>query len=189
MKLRTLATFLFATFTAPLFAQDLPKPGPEHQKLHATAGTWDAVLESTGPDGKPQVSKGVSENRVALGGFWMIDDFHADWNGMKFQGQGVTGFDPLKGKYVGTWIDSMMPHLMVLEGSYDKAGKVLTMSGTGIGMDGKPAMHRMTTTHRDVDTMVFEMFVTGADGKEAKSMTITYTRRAAKDGKGDHGGK
>lgn len=180
MTIRSLAAVLVTLLAAPLFAQDPPKPGPEHQKLHATAGTWDAVIDMMG-----QKSTGVSESKMTLGGFWLADHFTGEFGGQKFEGRGFTGFDPMKGKYVGTWVDSMSPSMMVLEGGFDATGKVLTMSGMGPGMDGKPAMHRMVTTHTGADTMVFEMFVTGADGKEAPMMKITYTRRAEKGGKGE----
>ena len=129
----------------------------------------------------------LASGRVEFrGGFWLVDHFTGEFGGMKFEGRGFTGYDPIKGKYVGTWFDSMSPSMMVLEGSYDAAGKVLTMTGMGVGMDGKPAMHRMVTTHTGADTMEFEMFVTGEDGKEAPMMKISYTRRAEK-GKGDKG--
>lgn len=171
-----------AVLAAATPAQGPTKPGPEHQRLAAHVGTWDAVIESDGPDG-PSTSKGVSVIRLALGGLWLLDDFTADFGDSQFQGHGVTGYDPAKGKYVGTWIDSWTPSVMTLEGSYDQAGKVLTMRGMGMGTDGKPAMHRMVTTHKDDNTMVFEMFVSGVTGKEVQVMKITYTRRPAKDGK------
>jgi len=190
MKTRLLALLLPLTLLAPLAAQEMAKPGPQHQKLAANAGTWDAAIEMMGPDGKMQPSKGVSVMTMGPGGFWLLDNFNADLGGMPFHGMGSTGFDPQKGKYVGTWIDSMSPTLMVLEGDFDAAGKVLTMSGTAPGYDGKPAVHRMVTTHVDAKTNRFEMFVTGSDGKEMKMLSITYTRRAEAGGKGkDHGGE
>lgn len=185
MKTRLLASLLTLTalVAAPLCAQEMPKPGPQHQKLHAHVGTWDAAMEMMGPDGTPMPSKGVSTVTMGLGGFWLLDDFVAEIGGMPFHGKGATGFDPIKGKYVGTWMDSMSPSMMVLEGDFDAAGKVLTMSGMGVNHEGKPAMHRMVTTHVDANTMRFEMFVAGADGKEAKMLTITYQKRAG--GKGE----
>jgi hypothetical protein len=182
MTIRSLAAVLVTLLATPVFAQEAQHPTAEHQKLHANAGTWDAVIDWMG-----QKSAGVSENKVTLGGFWLVDHFTGDFGGQKFAGHGYTGYDPSKGKYVGTWFDSMSPSMMVLEGSYDAAGKVLTMTGMGVGMDGKPAMHRMVTTHTGADTMEFEMFVTGADGKEATMMKISYTRRAEKHGKGEKG--
>lgn len=123
---------------------------------------------------------------VAFGGLWLTDDFTGDVMGMPFQGRGTTGFDPRKGKYVGTWIDSMSPTMMVLEGEYDAAGKVLTMTGMGVDHEGKLARHRMVTTKVDATTMRFEMYVADQDGKETKTLTITYTKRpVAKRGEKD----
>jgi hypothetical protein len=178
MKTRLLACLLALFLLAPLSAQEMPKPGPQHQKLAAQAGTWEAAIEMMGPDGKMQPSKGASVQTMGPGGFWLLDDFVADLGGQPFHGKGATGFDPLKGKYVGTWIDSMSPSLLVLEGDFDASGKVLTMTGTAPGFDGKPAKYRMVTTFVDAKTMRFEMFVAGEDGKEMKMLSIAYTRRA-----------
>jgi hypothetical protein len=184
MKLHTILALTLAAFTAPLAAQGMepPKPGAEHKALAARAGTWDAVIEMVGEDGKVQTTKGVSEMKVACGGLWLIDDFTADMMGMKFEGHGSTGYDPAKGKYVGTWIDSWSTGVMAMEGTYDAAKKQLTMIGTGTGPDGKPMKHRMVTTDKDANTSVFEMYGDMGDGKETKFMTITYTRRAPKAG-------
>jgi hypothetical protein len=172
---------LFCLFVAiPLAAQAPPQPTAEHQKLAAEAGTWDAVMEMPGEDGKPITSKGVSERKMALGGFWLIDDFSATMMGMPFQGHGLTGYDPVKGKYVQSWSDSTSPMLMVMEGSYDKTGKVMTMTGMGPGMDGKPVQYRHVSTWKDANSMLFEMFVIGADGSEMPMLKVTYTRRVAK---------
>lgn len=175
-----LASTLVSTLTAGLAAQDMPKPGAEHQALAAAAGTWDVVMEMAGPDGTPTKSKGVSEIKMALGGFWLIEDYSADLGGMPFQGHGMTTYDASKSKFIGTWADCFGPFLMQLEGTMSKDGKVLTLSGMGPNHEGKLVMHRMVSTMKDANTRVFEMFVPGADGKEVKGMTITYTRRAAK---------
>jgi hypothetical protein len=178
MKIR-LALTVLAALTTPLLAQEAPKPTAEHQKLMAGVGTWDAVVEMMGEDGKPTTNKGVSEI-TSIGGFWLVDDFKSSMGDVPFHGHGTMGYDPAKGKYVGTWIDSWSTSVMVMEGTYDAAKKAMTMSGMGQGMDGKPVMHRMVTTEKDANTRVFEMFVPGPDGKEMKVMTITYTRRAQK---------
>jgi hypothetical protein len=34
----------------------------------------------------------------------------------------------------------------------------------------------MLTIHKDANAVAFEMYQTGADGKESKIMTINYTR-------------
>jgi len=158
--------------------QEEGKPGPQHQRLAAMAGTWDATIATVDSDGQPVTTKGVAVRTVGLGGFWLLEDFRGEFQGAEFLGRGQTGYDPAKGKYVGSWIDSMSPALMVMEGDFDQSGKVLTTTGTGPGMDGRPARFRNVSTLVDADTEVFEMFVTGPDGKEQKMLTITYKRRA-----------
>jgi hypothetical protein len=180
MKTQAILTLLLASFLSPLLAQAPTEPGPEHKKLATRVGTWDAVLETTGPDGQTSKSKGVATMTMACGGLWLVEDFHGDFGGMKFHGHGLTGYDPAKGKYVGTWVDSMTPMLMLVEGSFDKDGKVMTSTSMMPGEDGKPVKTRMVSTSKDANTTVFEMFVPGPDGKEQKAMTITYTRRAEK---------
>ena len=179
MKILPTLTLLFAVL--PLAAQDAPKPTAEHQKLAASVGTWDAVLSTTGEDGKAIESKGTSVQKLACGGLWLIDEFSVpDFLGMgPFEGHGVTGYDPKKGKYIGTWVDTMLTTFMQLEGSFDKTGKVLTMEGMGPGPDGNALKHKLVTTWHSADKYVFEMFVVG-NGNEQKTLTITYTRRAAK---------
>lgn len=159
-----------------------PQPGPEHKALAMAEGTWDAKVE--GGAGMPP-GQGTSEMKMVLGGFWLEDRFTCDFGGMAFEGRGMTGYDPIKGKYVGTWTDSMSPTLMVTEGTYDEQTRTLTMVGDGYDHHtGAKVRYRMLTIHKDANTVVFEMYQTGADGKEAKTMTITYTRRDAKSGQG-----
>jgi len=46
------------------------------------------------------------------------------------------GYDPAKGRFVGTWIGSMMTHLWVYDGELDPAGRVLTLNSEGPSMTG-----------------------------------------------------
>ena len=95
-------------------AQDMPaKPTAEHKILMSEEGTWDATVKSykNGPESEPSVSKGVEVNTVVTGGLWLTSVFKGDFEGMAFEGRGQFGYDPIKKKYVGTWIDSFSPSL------------------------------------------------------------------------------
>jgi hypothetical protein len=83
----------------------------------------------------------------------------------------------VKKKYVGVWVDSMSASPMVSEGTYDKDGKVLTMTGEGPGPDGKPSKYKMTTEHKDKNTLFWTLYGPGPDGKEAPMFSITYKRK------------
>jgi len=167
-----------ALSAVPLAAQqpEMPKPGPEHQRLAKEVGTWDAVIESMGMDGKPEKSKGENETKP-MGGFWFVDSFAGSFAGAAFLGHGMIGYDPIKKKFVQSWCDSMSPMLMMFEGSFDKDGKVLTMTGSGPSTGGKTVSMRTVTTWKDDNTKVFELFEAGPDGKEVCMLKITYTRR------------
>jgi hypothetical protein len=158
-------------------AQEMPKPGPEHAVLKQDAGTWDATVEAwMAPNTPPSISKGVSESRV-LGGFWLIDDFKAEFMGLPFEGHGTTGYDAAKKRYVGTWVDSMSPGLNTSESTWDPEAKTMSGYNEGPGPDGKPARSRGVTHWPDADTKVFSMYQPTPDGKEFLMMRITYKRR------------
>jgi len=110
---------------------------------------------------------------------WLVSRFEGEAAGMPFVGVGTSGYDPEKKKYVGTWVDTMTPHLMITEAEYDEEKKPLT--GTAEGRDPhtkKPYTAKIVARYVDDDTRVFEMHMPGEDGKEFKMMEITYKRRA-----------
>lgn len=162
---------------APLAAQELPKPQAEHRQLARFVGTWDAAIETVGMDGKLHHSKGISVQKPGPGGFWILDDFQGEMNGVQFTGHGALGYDPQKQAYVQSWV-SMAPMLMVFTGTLDETGKVLTMVGEGPGLDGTPLKMRNVTTWTSADSRTLEVFVVLPDGRQTRSMTITFTRRA-----------
>jgi hypothetical protein len=149
------------------------KPGPEHAELKKLEGTWDTVMKT--PDGKS--SKGVATYKMELGGLWLVSDFKGDFDGAPFQGKGLDTYDAGKKKYVSVWVDSMMTMPLVFEGTRDPATKISTSTCECTGPDGKPMKMRSVTKEIDDHHFTFEMYSPGPDGKEAKMMTIEYTRR------------
>ena len=133
-----------------------------------------------GPDAEPTVSKGVEVNTVMPGGLWVLSKFQGDFGGMAFEGHGQFGYDPLKKKYVGSWIDSMSPSLSVLEGTYDAKTRTMTLVGDGVDPGTKAKYtQRMVTTSKDDGTRVFTLYMKfeGAGDDEIKFMEVTYTKR------------
>jgi hypothetical protein len=155
----------------------MAKPGPEHALLARDVGTWDASLEMRmAPNDKPQVSQGVEQSRL-LGGLWLITDFKATVMGQPFEGHGVMGFDPMKKKYVGTWVDSMSLGISPSEASYDPATRTLAGWMEGPDMTGKITRSRETTVWKNDDTRVFTIYSKSPEGVEFPGLQITYTRR------------
>lgn len=155
----------------------MPTPGPEHAVLSADVGTWDAVVEMFPAPGAPAMtSKGIEVNTL-MGGMWLVSDFKSEMMGAPFQGHGVTGYDLVKKKYVGTWVDTMSAGMTTLEATYDPVKKTMTGIMEGPDMSGKMMRMREVVERPDDQTRVFSMYAIGPDGKDTLSMRITYKKR------------
>jgi len=168
------AAALLAAALPALTAQAQMPPLPEHKALESDVGVWDAKVQMWGaPDAEPMDSKAVETNKM-LGKLWLLSDFEGDFGGMKFTGHMQLGYDPIKKKYVGTWIDTISPFLQTMEGTYDEKTKTSTMMATG-----KPSTSKMITRHVSADERVFEMMmpVEGKENEWWKMMEVKYTRR------------
>jgi Protein of unknown function (DUF1579) len=182
---RSLACLCLAWFLASFAMAQEPPPAakalPEHKILAADEGAWDATIKTYmgGPNAEPSVSKGSEVNEVLSGGLWVLSKFEGDFGGMKFQGRGQFGYDPVKKKYVGTWIDSISTVLSVLEGDYDAKTKTMTYVGDGYDPEHKAKFsQKMVTTMKDDGTRVFTLYMKfEGQSAEAKFMEITYTKR------------
>jgi hypothetical protein len=167
---------LFVAAAAALFvvsaasAQEAAKPGDEHKMLTKLVGTWDASMKIEGAG----ESKGTMVYKSEFGGLFVSSTFEGDFGGMKFTGKGLDGYDTAKKKFVGTWIDSMSPGIMLMEGTYDKEKKTLTMTGETTGMDGKPTKMKMVSEMKDDDNIVSSAYM--GDGKDPM-FVITYKRK------------
>jgi len=157
------------------------KPTSHHKLLAKGVGTWDASVKtwSAGPSSEPMVSKGVETNTM-LGGLWLVSEFKGEFGGQTFEGRGQTGYDTNKGKYVGTWVDTMTTEIMVSEGDFDEKTQTMTMTSKGKDPAGKSYESKQVGQHKGDDTRVFTMFMKSADTKDeyVKVMEITYTRRS-----------
>ena len=153
-------------------AQEPPQPGPEHKKLKELEGTWDCIMKMG-----PEESKAVATYKMDLGGLWLVSEFEGDFGGMKFRGRGLDTYDAAKKKHVALWADSMSTTPMIMEGTYDKDKKTITMTGEGPGMDGKPTKFKSVVEYKDDDSMVFTLSSPDKDGKDQAMITISYKRK------------
>ena len=171
---------LLASTAALVTAEDpvVAKPGPEHAALAREVGTWDTRVEiATGkPGAPPEVSKGVETDRLCCNDLWLVKEYASDPGQPSFEGHGITGFDTATRKYVATWVDSDLTAPMASEGTYDAAGKTLTLRGTMAGR-GKTLQWRQVQVWQDDDTRLVTLYMRGPDGKETPGIKFTYTRR------------
>ncbi|HEX8793675.1 MAG TPA: DUF1579 domain-containing protein [Polyangiaceae bacterium] len=138
-------------------------------------GTWDATVKVFGAPGQVvNEAKGVSNNHLIAAGRWLVMDFRTDTG---FEGHGIYGFDPVRGKYVGTWVDTMRPVLAQLEGTWDAEKRTMTFVGEMKTPDGRTMRWREVTEQVDPRTQVFRTYVPTPDGKEHVAVEATYRRR------------
>lgn len=161
-------------------APPLMTPTNEHEQMAREAGVWNAESSLwVAPDAQPVRSKGVETVKM-LGKMWLVSEFQGDMMGEPFEGRGQMTYDPLKKKYVGTWIDTMSPMMMTMSGDYDADTHTLTMMMDGIDAStGKPGTWKTVTRYESEDAKTFEMHapVEGQDGKWWKMMEIKYKRK------------
>ena len=156
-----------------VFAQESAL-APQHKKLQEMEGTWSFTLKM----GEGDETKGECVYKMECGGLWLTSDFRTDFNGAKYQGKGLDGYDTNKKKYVSVWVDSMTTAPMFFEGDYDAKGEKLTMHSKGPGPEGKPGVWRSVSTTNQRDKHVFEMFFKPEGGEETQMMTVIYTRQS-----------
>lgn len=156
-------------------------PGEAHQKLSSMVGTWDTKVSMyMQPGAPPQVSSGVSKNKWVLGGRWVQETFTGTFMGKPFSGIGYTGYDNVKGEYVGTWMDTASTAMMVSTGKAED-DKTYTFTSSMADPVTKKSMDLKTkviVTDKNHHTM--EMWGPGPDGNVYKMMEITYTRAKKK---------
>jgi len=154
-------------------------PGDAHKKLSPMAGSWTADVKMwMSPGAPPTAGGGTAENSWALDGRWLEQHFTGTFMGMPFTGVGYTGYDNIKKKYVGTWMDTMTTSMMISSGKAEADGKSFTFSSTmDDPMTGKSSPVKEKVTVVDDDHHTLEMWGAGPDGKMFKMMEINYTRK------------
>ncbi|QDT54239.1 hypothetical protein Pan44_22670 [Caulifigura coniformis] len=163
-------------------AQDpspFPTPQKEHEWLNQFVGEWSAESECTPVPGQPPVKGKMEEKVRPLGGFWVISEGDAEMAGVKMQVVMTIGYSPEKKKYIGTWTDSMMPHMWHYEGTLDPSGKILTLEADGPSMlnPGKTAKYRDITEFKSRDERHFTSYIQDDKGEWVKIVSSVSRRK------------
>jgi hypothetical protein len=167
---------------------ELAKLNENHKMLADLAGTWSYTVKMwMNPDAnaKPEESKGTAVRKSIMEGRFSVMDVTGKMEmpgpdgkkkEMTFKGMGIDGYDNVKKKFVGTWVDNMGTGVMTSEGDYDPATKTFTYTGEYEGIPGMKQKIREVVKIVDKDHHTFEWFE-DRGGKEAKTMEINYTRK------------
>lgn len=173
-------------FVSGLTAQDdggapPPMPGPtEHHKLFEKyTGDFTADVKMwMVPGGEPMISKASETTTKIAGGMWYHQKFNGEFMGMQFEGHGIVGYDSMKKKYVGIWVDSFSPFIVPMEGTYDAEKKVLVWDVQSFDEAGKPQVQKHYNHYNDDGSRVFIMKTPFNENEYTKTMEITYKKKA-----------
>ncbi len=108
---------------------EMPKPTAAHRKLEKLVGRWtgEERVHPSPFDPKGGTAIARIENRLALDGFAVVQDYEQGRNGVvNFRGHGVFRWDASQQCYEMYWFDSMGMAPNIFRGSFD--GDVLSLS-------------------------------------------------------------
>ena len=103
--------------------------------------------------------------------------------GQPFEGRGLTGYDNVQKKYVGTWLDTMGTGMMTSVGSVDETGMKFAFDAAM----WDPTTGQLTKSREELiiespDRHLMTMYATDpASSTEFKTMELIFTRAAAKE--------
>jgi len=170
---------------------EMSKLNENHKLLSGLDGNWNYTIKfwmNPDPNAKPQESKGTAVRKSMMGGRYFVMDVSGKMQmpgedgkmkDVQFKGMGVEGYDNVKKKFVGSWIDNMGTGIAFSEGTYDPATKTFTYTSEMEPVPGMKTQVRELLKIADNDHMMFEWYENQA-GQEKKTMEIAYTRAGKK---------
>ncbi|MBB3898743.1 DUF1579 family protein [Roseococcus suduntuyensis] len=155
-------------------------PAHGHGWLHRFLGEWDYTGEFMGPDGQSFTGKGTERVR-SLGGYWIMGESLGEMPGGGGEAHCVItlGYDPVRQRFIGSWVGSMMWHLSIYDGTLSEDGRELVLESEGPAFTGEgTALYRDVMVWEDEDHRRMETSVRGADGGWTRLMVLRHGRRA-----------
>lgn len=168
-----------AAAVKPIGCPGAAEPQAEHRWLQRLVGEWTSEGEAVMEPGQPPATFKGTESVRSLGGLWVIGEGRGEMPGGGEMTSVITlGVDPRKGKFVGTFVASMMANLWLYEGALE--GNVLTLDteGPDFGAEGKTGKFRDVVELVDDDHRILRSSRLGEDGQWHEFMTARYRRTA-----------
>lgn len=171
----TLACCVLSVAAGPT-VQEMPefKPLPQHKVLAKEVGVWKGVMKMYTEPGAPPLEMPVQEtNTLMRGGLWLISEFESG----PFQGKGQFGYDPVRKKFVGTWIDTTAPYMNIMTGEQDKKTGEMVWYSDGINAETRKPQRTKSVSKFVGEKREFVMYARDAKTNEwTKMFDITYTK-------------
>lgn len=159
--------------------QEYSTPGKAHKHLEFLKGEW--IVETKmwqAPDAPLSSSTGTASGEMILGGRYLLMKYSGTFEGMKFEGIALTGYDNDKKKFQSIWIDNFGTGLYFTEGSCKEDFKECTDEGEWWDPIRKHNYKvRSIGKIIDNDTYINEMYAKYPNSKEFKTMELVYKRK------------
>jgi hypothetical protein len=152
-----------------------------HAFLARYAGNWDVTTSAwMQPGAEPAVSHGSAAGEVILDGRFALLKVKGTMFGQPFEGLQIVGYDNLNKNYVTLWIDNTATGFYLTDGTREKGSTTIVDTGTWPDPIAGTCMKvRGVTRFTTPDEYTYELYMTGADGSEFKSMEYRAVRRKA----------
>jgi hypothetical protein len=162
-----------------------PQTHKEHQWLQRLVGEWTVEGEASMAPGQPAVKYSGTLNSIeprhtesvrSLEGIWTVCEGR-DENGASSSLM-TLGYDPARGRFVGTFVAGMMTHLWLYEGELDSDEKRLTLDceGPSLTTEGQMGRYRDTIELVSDDHRVLTSRFLFDDGEWREFMRADYRR-------------
>lgn len=167
---------------------EMSKLNENHKLLASLNGNWTFKIKfwmNPNPSAPPQESSGTATRKSMMDGRYFVMDVtgkmqmpgaDGKMKDVTFKGQGIEGYDNVKKKFIGSWVDNMGTGIELSEGTYDDATKTFTYTSEVEPVPGMKTPIREVLKLADKDHMMLEWYETQG-GQEKKTMEIAYTRK------------
>lgn len=161
---------------------ELAKPGPEHKQLEALTGTWEQEIKFWMEPGKPPMTfKGVCQNRMILGGRFLLSESKGGEGPMAFENMIIVGFDRRHKKFTAVAYDTMGTYFVTAAGPYDDSKKAIAMYGEDVdpalGTQKYDMVTRIISPTKYVTEVIFKDPEHTQGRKEFKIVEVTHVKK------------
>lgn len=159
------------------------QPGDEHRRLARLAGEWDQEVRiwST-PGAEPVTSQGRVENRMILGGRFLMSEGTAGEGAKQVGSLTILGFDRRHGLYTAAGYDTWGTYHVSAQGGWNAERGAIVLSGSDVVTEDHTQAWDFVLREIDSNTYTWEVIFTDAvhapDGVPFRMVEITHRRRS-----------
>ena len=150
----------------------------EHEWLSKLVGEWTWEMTAEVEPGQGPVTFRGTEHVRSLGGAWVLLEGAGPMGDSPHASVMTLGYDPARGKYVGTFVGSSMTYLWTYEGALDETGTKLVLDCEGPSFEnvGQMARYQDTVELMGDDRRALSSVFLAGDGTWKPVMRMDYRR-------------